>query len=169
MKIIITRGRISNENDSEDTEASKTSTIPNFMLQILPNDEIEKGINFLNSKQREVFNVVHTWAKDYEKYDEYYVEPTHILLSGSGGTSKSHMEKVIYNAKSKTLLCHCKHPDKGRVLLLVSKGISAVNIRGTTIHSSLGIKAETKLLVLNGKSKATLINRLSERKLLIID
>ena len=29
------------------------------MSQILPDDEIEKDINPLNSKQREVFNMVH--------------------------------------------------------------------------------------------------------------
>ena len=46
-----------NENDSEDTETNKISEIPNFMLQILPIDEIAKGINSLNSKQREVFKI----------------------------------------------------------------------------------------------------------------
>ena len=46
-----------NENDSEDTETNKTSAIPNFMLQILPVDEIAKGINSLYSKQREVFKI----------------------------------------------------------------------------------------------------------------
>ena len=45
-----------NENDLEDTETNKTSAIPNFMPQILPDDEIAKGINSLNSKQREVIN-----------------------------------------------------------------------------------------------------------------
>ena len=43
-----------NENDSEDTEINKTFAIPNFMRQILPNDEIAKSINSLNSKQREL-------------------------------------------------------------------------------------------------------------------
>ena len=41
-----------NENDSEDTETNRTSPSPNFMPQILPNDEIANGINSLNSKQR---------------------------------------------------------------------------------------------------------------------
>ena len=39
-----------NENDSEDTKTNKTSAIPNFMPQVLPDDEIAKGINSLNSK-----------------------------------------------------------------------------------------------------------------------
>ena len=58
-----------NENDSEDTETNKTSAISNFMLQVLPDDEIAKGKNSLNSKEREIFNVVHTWAKNFVKYD----------------------------------------------------------------------------------------------------
>ena len=33
--------------------------IPNFIPQILPDHEMEKDINSLNSKQREFFNVVH--------------------------------------------------------------------------------------------------------------
>ena len=93
----------------------------------------------------------------------------HLFLSGSGGTDKSYLVKVICNAISKTLLYHCKDHDKQRVPLLGHTGISAVNIGRTTTHSGLGIKPGTKLLGLNDKSKAALGNRLSEVKLLIID
>ena len=86
----------------------------------------------------------------------------------SGGTGKSHLMKVICNAISETLLYHCKDPYKPRVLLLGPKEISAINKGGTTIHSSLAIKPGTKLLGLNGKSKAALINRLLEVELVII-
>lgn len=41
-----------------------------------------------NLNQTKVFNLVHTWAKDYVKYNECIVEPVHIFLSGSGGTGK---------------------------------------------------------------------------------
>ena len=58
-----------NENDSESTKINKISAIPNFMPQILPPDEITKSINSLNSMHTEVFDVVHTWAKNYVKYD----------------------------------------------------------------------------------------------------
>ena len=99
-----------NENDSEDTETNKMSTIPTFMQQILSDGEITKGVNSLNSKQKEVFNVVHKWAKDYVKCIGHNVEPVYIFLSGSVGTGKSHLVKVIYNTISKTLLYHCKDP-----------------------------------------------------------
>ena len=145
------------------------STIPTFTPQILPDGEIAKGVNSLNSNQREVFNVVHKWAKDYVKCNGHNVEPVYIFLSGSGDTGKSHLVKIIYSAISKRLLYHCKGPEKPRDLLLGPTGISAVNIGGTTIHSGLGIKPGIKLLDLNDKSKAALRNKLSEVKFLIID
>ena len=48
-----------NESDTEEAEANRTSTLPDFLPQILPIDEIAQGINFLNSRQREVFNAFH--------------------------------------------------------------------------------------------------------------
>ena len=87
----------------------------------------------------------------------------HIFLSGSGGSGKSHLVKVIYNAISKTLLYHSKDTEKPRVLMLGPTGISAVNISRITIHSGLGIKPGAKLLGLNDKSKAALRNRLHQR------
>ena len=98
----------------------------------------------------------HTWAKDYIKYDGHDVEPVYIFLSGSGGTSKSHLVKVIHSTTSRTLLYHCKDTEKPRVLLLGPTGISAVNIGGTTIQCGLGIKPGTKLLILNDKFKTDL-------------
>ena len=103
--------------------------------------------------------MVETWAKDYVKYDGHNVEPIHIFLSGSGGTVKSHLVKVICNAISKTLLYHCKDPEKPRVLLLGPTEISVVNIDRTTINPGLGIRPGIKLLGLNNKSKTALRNR----------
>lgn len=51
------------ESDSEERETNKTFALLNFMPQLLPDGEIVKGINSLNQNQREVFDVVHTWAK----------------------------------------------------------------------------------------------------------
>ena len=87
--------------------------------------------------------------------------PVHISLSDSGGSGKFHLVKGIYNAISKTLLYHCKDPEKPRVLLLGPTGISTVNIGETTNHSGLTIKPGTKLLRLKEKSRAVLGNSLS--------
>ena len=69
-----------------------------------------------------------------------------IFLSGSVGTGKSHLIKSKYKTISKTLLYHCKYPEKPRFLLLGSTEVSALKIGETTIHSSLGIKPGTKVL-----------------------
>ena len=135
-----------NENDSEDIETNKTFAIPNVMPQILPDNEILKCGNSLNSKQREVSNVVHKWAKNYVKYDEHDVESVHIFLSGRGGTHKPNLVKAIYNTISKILLYHFNKPGKLRILLLGHTGTSAVNIGRTIIYSGLAIKPGTKLL-----------------------
>ena len=58
----------------------------------------------------------------------FFVQPVHIFLSGNGGTGKSHLVRVIYNAIFKTLLYHCKNFDKPRVLLLGPTRISEVNV-----------------------------------------
>ena len=71
--------------------------------------------------------MVHTWAKDYEKHNGN-LEPVQIFFSGSGGTGKSHLVKVRYNAISKSMLYQCKDPENPRVLLLVHTEISAVSI-----------------------------------------
>ena len=63
---------------------------------------------------------------------------------------------------------HFKDLEKPRVILLEPTGISLINTGWTTIHSAYTIKPGTKLLGLNGKSKAALRNRLSEVKLLLI-
>ena len=68
----------------------------------------------------------------------------------------------------KTLLYHCKDPEKLRLPLLGHTEI-AVDIVGTIIRSGLEIKPGIKLLGLNDKSEAALRNRLSELKSLIID
>ena len=129
------------------------STIFNFMSKILSDGKIEEGINSLNLKLREVFSMVHIWVKDHAEHDGYVVQPVHIFLSGIG---KSHLVKVINNVMLKTLLYHCKVPEKARALFLEPTVTSTVNVGGTTIHSGLSIKPGTKLLgntYLNEKSE----------------
>ena len=66
--------------------------------------------------------MVHTQAKGYVKYDGHNIELIHIFLLGSRGTGKSHLTNMIYNTIPKTLLYHCKDPEKPRVLFRESAG-----------------------------------------------
>ena len=117
------------------------------MPQILPDDEITKCINSLNSMQREVFHVTHTWVKDQVKYDRHDIKPVYIVLPGNCGTGKSHFVKVICNAISKTFLYHCKDPDRPIILLLRYTGTSAVIVLQSNQEQSCLIEM-TKLKLL---------------------
>ena len=64
---------------------------------------------------------------------------------------------------------HATDPDKPRILLLGPTGIAAININGTTVHSGLGIFTDGKLQKLSDKHKASLRNKLSDVRLIIID
>ena len=65
----------------------------NLMQQIIRDDLFSEGRNSLNLKQREVFNVVETWAKDYIKHDELDSEPPHIFIPDNVRTRKSPLLK----------------------------------------------------------------------------
>ena len=104
----------------------------------------------------------------YVKYDEHVFEAEYMFFSGSGGTARFHLGKVIYNSILKTLLYHCKSQEKARVHLLEPTEILVVNIGRTAIHFGLGINTDTKLVVLNEKSRAALRSRLSVVRFLII-
>ena len=164
-----------NENSSEDSNTLKNDAkIGGYsMPPLLSDDEIGENIRVLNKKQRIIFDIVYEWARDYVKMKSLNrsrnVEPIHLFVSGSGGTGKSHLIKTIYQAVSKTLVYHSENPDKPSVLLLGPTGISAVNIGGTTIHSGLGIKPGPKFMGLSDSMRASLRNKLSEVKLIMID
>ena len=132
------------------------------MSRIMAGDEILRSLNSLNYKQRTVFSVVHNWTKEYVKHKGVNVKPVNIFLSRSGGTGKSHLVKLIYNAVSKTFIFNYI------VFSLRPTGISEINIGMTKIHSALWIKPGAKLSGLIDKAKASLRNKLSEAKLLII-
>ena len=139
------------------------------MLQLLPENEIAESMNPLNSKLKQVLSGSLYRAINYVKYNRHKVVPVHTFLSGSGGTDKSHLVKVIYNAMSNALPYYCKFSGKPKVLLLGTIGISAMNIGLTTIYYGLRIKARSKILGLSDKPETPLRNKLSEMKLIIID
>ena len=134
-----------NRHDLEDTKNKQNSC----NSKNISDNEITADINSLDLKEKEVFRVVRAWANGYVKHNGHNVEPLHIFFSRSGGTGKSHLLKMIYKAISQTLLYCCKNSEKLRLFLLGSTGISAINIYGTTVHSSPGSKLGTKLLGLN--------------------
>ena len=65
---------------------------------VLPDEEINEKIRSLNMKQREIFDVVLTWATKFVKIrntkSAEKVEPLHVFLTGQGGCGKSHENNI---------------------------------------------------------------------------
>ena len=152
----------------------KNTNIFTNQLTVVPDDNvINKNIRSLNMQQREIFNFVHKWSRDFIKSlgckIHQNVKLFYVFITGGAGVGKSHMIKTIYMSLSKVLMYKGGELDKPRILLLAPTGVAAVNINGTTIHSGLEINVGGKLYPLSEQHRADLRNKLSEVRLIIID
>ena len=142
---------------------------------LIPDSEINYKIRSLNTNQREIFEVINKWARDYVKHSSCLlhksISPLHLFITGSEGCGKYHLIKTVYNLLlSKTLTS--KSSDKPRVLLLAQTGVAAVDIDGMTIHSGLGIPIShhgMNIPRLSDKMCSQLKNKLSGVSVVIID
>ena len=163
-------GESEDENDDDDTSQLR-ATIPMESI-LLPDVEINARIRSLNQQQREVFDVIHKWGRDFVKNLSSKVsrniEPFHIFLTGGGGVGKSHLLTTIYHSLSKLLMYRGGEPTKERILVLAPTGVAAINVNGTTIHTGLIIPTQ-KLFPLNSSSKQNLQNKLSCIEVIMID
>ena len=141
-------------------------------LPSIPDNVINENIRSLNMKQKEVFNFIHKWSRDYIKSLRCKVikkvKSFHIFITGRAGVGKSHLIKTNFLSLNK-VLGYKGALDKPRILLFAPIGVAAININGTTIHSGLGINVGSKLYPLNDQQRAALRNKLSEVRLIIID
>ena len=107
---------------------------------VFPDSLINENIRSLNVKQRQVFDVIHKWARDYVKNlsskHVKYIKPFHIFLTGGAGVGKSHLIKTIFMSISKLLSFKGGDPEKPRILILAPTGVATINIDGKqfTLH-----------------------------------
>ena len=144
------------------------STLPLYQDSV-----ISENIRSLNAKQRQLFEVIHKWSRDYMKNLSSKtiknIKPFHIFLTGGAGVGKSHLIKTIYMSMNKVLMYKGRHPEKPRILLLAPTGVAAINIDGAAIHTALGITVGSKLYPLNDRQRGILQNKFAEVKFIIID
>ena len=69
-------------------------------LPAIPDNIINENIRSLNMKQREVFNFIHKWSRDYIKSLRCKVikkvKSFHIFITGGAGVEKSHLIKKFF-------------------------------------------------------------------------
>ena len=162
------------EDEGDEELQSKSVNIGiSIASTLLTDDDINARIRSLNSQQKEIFEFVQNWSRNFVKNLTCKVpteiEPFYLFLTGGGGVGKSHLLTTIYNAVSKELIYKGNEPSKSRILVLAPTGVAAVNVNGTTIHSGLNIPTRGKLFPLNDKSRTTLRLKLSCVELIMID
>ena len=102
-----------------------------YTVPLYQDSAISENIRSLNAKQRQLFEVLHKWSRDYIKNLSCKTikntKPFHIFLSGGAGFGKSHLIKTIYMAISKVLMYDGGHPEKPRVLLLAPTVVATIS------------------------------------------
>ena len=161
------------EDDDDLIEQESLNANISIVSTLLTDNDINSRIRSLNSQQREIFEYVLNWAREYIKNlsckKPSEIKPFYLFLTGGGGVGKSHLLTTIYNALSKQLIYQGNEPSKSRILVLAPTGVAAINVNGTTIHSGLNIPTRGKLFPLNNKSKTALRFKLACVELIMID
>ena len=159
--------------ETQSAELGNTNVFTNQLRVVPENNLINKNIRSLNMQQREIFNFLHKWLRDFIKSlgckIHQNVKPFYTFITDGAGVRKSHLIKSIYMLLSKVLMYKGGELKKPRVLLLAPTGVAAININGTTIHSALGTNIGGKLYPLSEQHRAALRNNLSEVRLIVID
>ena len=157
---------ISNNNDEEeeDEELDINNNVrgapSHRILPIISDDNLNAKIRSLNEKQRQIFNYVLSWTRktiqSFQSINTSKPKPFHIFLTGSAGCGKSYLLTTLKFYLQKALSYGSKNAEKERLLVLAPTGVAAVNVDGSTIHSTRGIRPDCS----NGKTVA----RLSDKK-----
>ena len=73
----------------------------------MSDSDLNAKIRSLNTRQREIFDVVFTWGKhSVQSRNSDMIakpEPLRIFLTGKGGAGKSHLLKCMYHSLTKLL------------------------------------------------------------------
>ena len=169
---------IQSQNDENDrlSELDNASYGPATTPSSLPTVDINEKIRSLNGQQREIFDVIHKWAKQLLEYENSValggsnIEPVRLFVTGNGGVGKSFLLNVLYLHLNKLL--SYKDPAHLKVLKMAPTGVASIRIEGQTFYTALSIPIKCKKKVLpqlSAKKRDDLRMRLSKVRVLMID
>ena len=156
-------------------DSAQTSRSSIISPSLVTDDTLREMIRSLNCQQREVFNIIYSWAKKKYIYSncalKHEVNPVGLFVSGGAGVGKSYLMKTIFEALTKILNFHARSPDKVKVSKIAPTGVAAINFDGTTVNTALCIplNQSVNLNKLSDNLRSTLRNNYSELSAVIID
>ncbi|XP_060571765.1 uncharacterized protein LOC132729947 [Ruditapes philippinarum] len=144
---------------------------------LLTDEENRTHIQHLNKEQREIFDEILRWCREYSYSKKWGSPPPpfHLFVTGGAGTGKSYLIRAIYNTAVRELQGEGDCSSDCTVLLTAPTGTAAFNIDGMTIHSALKLpikqhsKAGGEYTPLSQEKLHDLRCKLSYLTILIID
>ena len=132
-------------------------------------------IRFLNSKQREILQVVNKLVRDQleslNSKSKQKIGPIYLYLAESAGTGKSHCLITMRHFLDKSFSYQSCEVKKERVIIIA--GAVAVNLDGTTIHSAFFVSPDCNyqkfIPQLSYKRRCLLRDKYSDLTVIIID
>ena len=120
--------RESNDENSDDEGNSSLSNSSIIQPTVATDEDINKRVRSLNTQQKDVFEVVHTFAsrhlKNLNSVNPIELAQLLIFLTGNAGTGKSFLVRLLFDHLTK--LFSFKNPMREKVLLLAPAGIKVV-------------------------------------------
>ena len=163
------------DDENSDNEGNVFSLSDSIVQPtVLADEEINVRVRSLNRQQKEVFDVVHSYAsrhlKNLNSTEPIQLKQLCLFITGNAGTGKSFIVRLLFDHLTK--LFSFKNPMREKVLLLAPTGISSININGTTFYSALSIYPKItsrQLPQLGSQKRDELRHKFSELQAVIID
>lgn len=113
----------------------------NVSFDEMPDEDYRQTVRLLNTEQVRFFYHILHLVKTCN-------EPFYCFLSGGAGVGKSHLTKALFQAVYKYLNTRAGDDfHQIKAILLAPTGKAAYNIRGNTIHTSLGLPVNQSLKI----------------------
>ena len=141
----------------------------------MPTEQYQHLVQSLNTEQRQIYDRIHLWCREVLQGRKTGITPPpfYMFVTGGAGTGKSHLIKAVQNMARKELHPICDSADEVTVLIAAPTGIAALNVEGSTIHSTFSIPVSnygrSTYETMSHDKKASLRNSLKNLKIVIID
>ena len=139
---------------------------------IMSPSQYRENVRKLNPGQRNIvmYNIAWCKAAVTAARKGQAINGYHLILSGPGGTGKSHVINLIHRDVIHFFQLTGKvEPDDPLVLLTAPTGSAAFQISGLTVHAALQLQHLSNSISMSNRNKSVLFQNLHQLKLMVTD